>query len=174
MIKAPIPQNEQARLDALYKLGLLNTPPEERFDRIADKAIQRFDAMLSSITLVDKDREWFKSCRGTSIYAEGPRDISFCGHALTQEGIFIIEDTKKDDRFFDNPYVVGPPYVRFYAGIALHDKNTNLPIGVFCIKDNKPRIFNEQDISDFLNFAKLAENELNSKAKASIQPGING
>src|SRR3990172_6950298 len=163
MIKAPIPQDEQARLDALYKLGLLDTPPEERFDRITEEAVQRFNVMLSTITLIDKDREWYKSCSGTNTSTGGPRDISFCGHALTQEGIFVIEDTKKDPKFFDNPYVLGPPFIRFYAGVALHDHMTNQPIGVFCIKDNKPRNFNEQDISDLLNFAKLAENELNSK-----------
>lgn len=163
MIKAPIPQDEQARLDALYKLGLLNTPPEARFDRITNQALQRFHVMLSTITLVDKDREWVKSCAGIYPYTEGPRDISFCGHALIQDGIFVIEDTKKNPQFSDNPYVTGPPFIRFYAGVALHDHLTNQPVGVFCIKDNKPRNFNDQDISDLLNLAKLAENELNSK-----------
>ena len=163
MMQAPIPLDEQFRLDALYKLGLLDTPPEERFDRITGEAVKRFNVMLSSITLIDKDREWFKSCTGIHTYKEGPREISFCAHALKKEDIFIIEDATKDPRFIDNPYVVGPPYVRFYAGVALHDDLTNQPIGVFCIKDNKPRSFNEQDISDLLNFAKLAEKELNSK-----------
>lgn len=168
MIKAPVPQDEQSRLDALYKLGLLDTPPEARFDRITSEAVQKFNVMLSSITLIDKNREWFKSCAGIYTDKEGPRDISFCGHALTREDIFVIEDTIKDPRFIDNPYVVGPPFVRFYAGVALHDRFTNQPIGVFCIKDNKPRSFNEQDISDLLNFAKIAENELNSKQISHI------
>src|SRR3989338_8111381 len=73
--------------------------------------------MLSSITLIDKDREWFKSRTGIETAQEGPRDISFCGHALAQKEIFVVEDTKKDPRFLDNPYVVGPPYIRFYAGV---------------------------------------------------------
>lgn len=164
MLKPTIPKDEQARLTALYNLGLLDTPNEERFDRITREAVQRFNVMLSSITLIDKDREWFKSsCSITPYNRQGPRDISFCAHALTQEIIFVIEDTTKDPRFVDNPYVVGPPFVRFYAGVALHDRATNQPVGVFCIKDNKPRKFNEQDISDLLNFAKRAEKELNSK-----------
>lgn len=163
MINAPIPKDEQTRLDALYKLGLLDTPPEERFDRLTERARKRFNVMLSTITLIDKDREWFKSNSGINNSTEGPRNISFCGHALAQDGIFVIEDTKKDPRFSDNPYVSGPPFIRFYAGIALHDRITNQPIGVFCIKDNAPRNFNEQDISDLLDFAKQAENELNSK-----------
>ena len=170
MINAPIPPDEQSRLDALYKLGLLDTPPEERFDRITGEAVRRFNVMLSSITLIDKDREWFKSCAGIPTNKEGPREISFCGYALTQKDIFVIEDTTKDPRFVDNPYVTGPPFVRFYAGVALHDALTNQPIGVFCIKDNKPRSFNEQDISDLLNFAKLAEKELNTKQPAQTQP----
>lgn len=166
MIKAPIPQDEKSRLDALLKLGLLDTPPEARFDRITNQAVKRFNVILSSITLIDKEREWFKSCAGTPIYKEGPREISFCGHAIIQKEIIVIEDTKKDPRFIDNPYVVGPPFIRFYAGVALHESLTNQPVGVFCIKDNKPRSFNEQDISDLLNFAKLAEKEINSKQAA--------
>ncbi len=163
MIKAPIPQDEQARLDALLRMGLLDTPPEERFDHITKEAVKRFNVMLSSITLVDKDREWFKSYCGIPINKEGPRDISFCAHVLKEAEVFVIEDTTKDPRFIDNPYVIGPPFIRFYAGVALHESLTNQPIGVFCIKDNKPHNFNEQDVSDLLNFAKLAEKELNSK-----------
>src|SRR3989338_6491557 len=109
MMQAPIPLDEQFRLDALYKLGLLDTPPEERFDRITGEAVRRFNVMLSSITLIDKDREWFKSCAGIPTNKEGPREISFCGYALTQKDIFVIEDTTKDPRFVDNPYVTGPP-----------------------------------------------------------------
>src|SRR3989344_1026035 len=163
MIKTPILADEQARLDALYELGLLDTPSDARFDNITDEARRRFNVMLSSITLIDEDREWFKSRTGIETAQEGPRDISFCGHALAQKEIFVVEDTKKDPRFLDNPYVVGPPYIRFYAGVALHESLTNQPVGVFCIKDNKPRSFNEKDISDLLNFAKLAEKEINLK-----------
>lgn len=163
MIKPPIPKDEQDRLNALYKMGLLDTPPEERFDVITKEAVRRFNTILSTISIIDKDREWFKSCYGTYIGTQEPREISFCGHALEEKTVFVIEDTLKDPRFIDNPHVVGPPFVRFYAGVALYDHATNQPVGVFCIKDNKPRQFNEQDVADLLHFAKLAENELNSK-----------
>lgn len=164
MIAAPVPPDEQKRLDALYKIGIIDTPPEDRFDRITKEAVARFKAMLSTITIIDKDREWFKSRCGIATNTQGPRNISFCAYALEPEDIFIIEDTTKDPRFIDNPYVVGPPFVRFYAGVALHDHLTNQPIGVFCIKDDKPRQFNERDIIDLLSLAKQAENELNTKA----------
>lgn len=162
----PIPDNEQERLNALQAMGILDTPPEGRFDSLTKKAAERFGSMVSTVSLIDKDREWFKSCYGTYIGTQGPRDISFCGHAMLSKDIFIVEDTKKDPRFADNPYVTGPPFVRFYAGVALYDRTTNLPIGAFCIKGSYPREFNEKDISDLLQFAKLAENELNSKPPA--------
>lgn len=163
MITPPIPADEQNRLNALYQMGLLDTPPEERFDKITKQAVERFNTMLSTISILDKNREWFKSCSGIPIAKEEPRETSFCGHALAEKTIFIIEDATLDPRFIDNPHVVGPPFVRFYAGVALYDHATNQPVGVFCIKDDKPRKFSEQDISDLLNFAKRAEVELNSK-----------
>lgn len=167
MLPAPIPPDEQARLDVLYKIGIIDTPPEDRFDNITKAAVARFKVMLSTITIIDKDREWYKSRCGIATPVQGPRNISFCGHALESKDIFIIEDTTKDPRFIDNPYVVGPPFVRFYAGVALHDSLTNQPIGVLCIKDNKTRQFSEQDVADFLALGKKAEKELNSKASST-------
>lgn len=166
MIQAPVPDTEKERLDALYKMGILDTPAEERFDNLTKKATKRFGAMVSTISLIDKDREWFKSCYGTYVGAQGPRDISFCGHALLSKEVFIVEDTKKDPRFTDNPYVNGPPFVRFYAGVALYEHATHQPVGAFCIKGKEPKQFNEKDIADLLDFAKIAENELNSKPPA--------
>lgn len=167
MVKAPIPQNEEERIDALYRMGILDSPPEERFDRLTKEAIQKFGVILSTISIIDKDREWFKSCNGINIGSQGPRDISFCGHALISKKVFIVEDTTKDSRFADNPYVVGPPFIRFYAGITLDDITTNMPIGVFCIKDNRPREFSAENISDLMNLAKKAEYELNSGISAT-------
>lgn len=160
---APLPEDEDERLKALYKLDVLDTLAEERFDRITQATLRRFDVIISTISLIDRDREWFKSCSGTYIGAQGPRDISFCGHALSEKAMLIVEDTKKDPRFANNPYVIGPPFIRFYAGVVLHERSTNQPVGVFCIKGKKPRQFNEQDIADLLDLAKNAEDELNSK-----------
>ena len=136
MQPAPIPTNEKERLCALQGLKLLDTATEERFDVITKKAIEKFAVPISTITLVDKDREWFKSVQGLA-QTEGPRDISFCGHALMTEVLFVVEDTLVDPRFADNPMVKGEPHIRFYVGKSLYDRKSHLPVGVFCIKDIK-------------------------------------
>lgn len=162
MIKAPIPYNDKERVCAVEGLNLLDTASEERFDVFTREATKRFSVPISTITLVDKDREWFKSVQGLNV-KEGPRDISFCGHALMEETILIIEDTLSDPRFSDNPMVKGEPFIRFYAGKSLYEKNSHLPVGVFCIKDTKPRKFNLEDMNDFLDLASRAEDEVNKK-----------
>lgn len=160
MQKAPIPINDEARVCAVEGLHLLDTASEERFDRLTREAIKRFSVPISTITLVDKDREWFKSVQGLQ-NREGPRNISFCGHALMSEVIMIISDTLLDPRFADNPMVIGEPKIRFYAGKSLYDRKSNLPVGVFCLKDHKPREFSLSDMSDFLDLASRAEEEIN-------------
>ncbi len=164
MQKAPIPINDKARVCALEGLHLLDTKPEERFDRITKEAIKRFSVPISTITLVDKDREWFKSVQGLRATG-GPRDNSFCGHALMSEMLMVIHDTLEDPRFADNPMVKGEPHVRFYAGQSLYDYKTNLPVGVFCVKDTKPREFSMKDMDDFLELAKCAEVEINRRVE---------
>ncbi|MFA4936732.1 MAG: GAF domain-containing protein [Patescibacteria group bacterium] len=141
-------------------LGLLDTEPEERFDNITNEAIKIFNVPISTISLLDKDREWFKSSIGLD-NREGPRNTSFCGHAIYAKIIFIVEDTLTDLRFKDNPTVINPPKIRFYAGVALYDKTGNYPIGVLCIKDIKPRKFTPADIDKLVELAKKAEQELN-------------
>ena len=164
MQKAPIPTNDKERVCALEGLKLLDTASEERFDCLTREAIKRFSVPISTITLVDKDREWFKSVQGLQT-REGPRDISFCGHALMSEAILIIEDTLADPRFADNPMVKGEPFIRFYAGKSLYDHASNLPVGVFCIKDRKPREMSLTDMDDFLELAQRAEDEINKKVE---------
>lgn len=157
---APIPDNESERLDAVHEHAILDTEPEARFDDLTKKAVDQFHVQISTISIIDRDREWYKSCQGVSKRQQG-RDISFCGHALLAENIFIIEDTLKDPRFVDNPAVVGAPFIRFYAGIALYDQKTKLPIGVFCIKDIRPRKMSMNDVALLMEFASKAEEELN-------------
>ena len=163
MQKAPIPVNDQARVCAVEDLHLLDTPPEERFDRLTRAATERFDVPISTITLIDKDREWFKSVQNLET-REGRRDISFCGHALVSDVVLIVEDTLKDPRFNDNPMVTGSPFIRFYASKSLYDHQTHLPVGVFCIKGHRPRTMSVVDVSDFLDLARQAEEEINRKA----------
>jgi len=161
MEKAPIPKNEKERLLSLYKLGLLDTKPEERFDRITRTATKIFNVPISTLTLIDAKREWFKSCVGLPV-REGDRAISFCGHALLANDVFVIPDTKKDKRFLDNPMVIGKPFIRFYAGVPIVNADGER-VGVFCVKDTKPRKFSKNDKEILKNLAAWAELEVNSR-----------
>lgn len=159
MKKAPIPKNELQRIASLYALNLLDTPPEERFDQLTMVATKIFHVPISTLTLIDANREWFKSCQGLP-KTEGDRAISFCGHALVEREILVIPDTKKDERFSDNPMVIGAPYIRFYAGVPIMTAD-NSRIGVICIKDIKPRKFSKDDEEILIGLAKWAELEIN-------------
>ena len=112
MLRAPIATDEQDRLADLRALRLLDTPREERFDRIVRIAAQVLDVPIAYIALVDSDRQWFKAQCGLATDETG-RDISFCGHAIQQDEPLIIPDARLDPRFHDNPLVTGEPYVRF-------------------------------------------------------------
>lgn len=161
MIEAPIPLNEKERMLAVMKLGLLDTTPEKRFDRITTSASRIFGVPISTLTIVDSKREWFKSVCGLD-KTEGDRAISFCGHALLSDRIFVIEDTFLDERFKDNPMVIGEPFIRFYAGVPVMSADGQR-VGVFCIKDKKPRKFSEEDKNLLISLASWAELEINSK-----------
>ena len=160
MQNAPIPSDENKRLEAVHRLAILDTKPEERFDVLTKEAVEKLRVPMSMVSILDSDREWFKSCIGLD-KKEGDRAVSFCGHALLAENIFIVEDTLKDPRFADNPMVIGFPFIRFYAGIALFDYKTRQPIGVFCVKDIKPRKFTVAEIGILVDLADRAEKELN-------------
>ncbi len=161
MLQAPIPNDENKRLKAVMTLDILDTETEKSFDEITEAAINIFQVPMSTISILDKEREWYKSCAGMCNSREGDRSISFCGHALLSEQIFIIEDTLLDERFKDNPYVIGPPFIRFYAGMRLLNRKEKQPVGVFCIKDIKPKKFDYTMIAAFLTLAEKAEIELN-------------
>jgi diguanylate cyclase len=161
MQKAPIPKNEQERLIAVHNLAILDSEPEARFDNITKEVKEKLNVPISTLTIIDKDREWFKSKQGLS-KTEGKREVSFCGHALLATEIFIVEDTLKDDRFKDNPMVVGGPHIRFYAGISLRDYITKLPVGVLCVKDIIPRKLKLEEINILMELASRAEKEINN------------
>lgn len=160
MKEAPIPKNEKERLEAVHKMAILDTESEERFDNITKEAVEKLKVPISTITILDSKREWFKSYQGLD-KREGERAISFCGHALLARNIFFVEDTLKDPRFADNPMVIGSPFIRFYGGIALVDYKTSQYVGVFCIKDTKPRTLSAEEVEIFIDLADRAEKELN-------------
>ena len=153
-----IPENEAIRLKSLQSLNILDTEEEERFDRLTRLAKKMFNVSIAVVSLVDENRQWFKSCMGLDA-KETSRDVSFCGHAILGDDIFIIPDATKDERFADNPLVSGEPKIRFYAGCPLKYLN-DYKLGTLCIIDTKPREFDEDDILAFKDLAQLAENEL--------------
>ena len=134
---APLPAHEGDRLASLRALLILDTPPEERFDRIAAFAAQEFDVPMALVSLVDADRTWFKSRIGVEV-CEAPRDLSFCGHAIVSHETLVVPDTWKDARFADNPNVTAAPHIRFYAGACLQLPGGQI-VGTLCLYDTVPR-----------------------------------
>lgn len=158
--EAAIPKDENERLVSLRRLNILDTPPEERFDRITRLAISLFNVPISTVTLVDSHREWFKSCQGLPV-KEGKRAISFCGHAMLAPDSFIIPDAKKDPRFAQNPMVIGKPFIRFYAAVPLKAADGHR-VGAFCLKDYRPRELSLEQIDMLKSLAAWVEIELNA------------
>ena len=157
-VRPPEPNDEDRRLAATRSLGLWKTPPEERFDRIVRVAAAAFDVPIALIALMERDREWFKSCCGLEI-REVLRDDSFCGHAIFERQPLVVSDALLDERFADNPYVTGFPSVRFYAGHPLILRN-GCCVGTLCILDVRPRHFDNVGISLLRDLSQFAIAEL--------------
>lgn len=143
MLPAPIPSNEPERIASLRKMLLLSSPDEEAFDRVTRMAQRVFNVPIALISLIDTNRQWFKSCIGLPVRETG-RDVSFCGHAILQDDVFVIENALEDPRFADNPLVTGEPRVIFYAGRPLRNAE-NFMIGTLCIIDHTPRKCSAED-----------------------------
>lgn len=144
MKKPAVPANENERLLALRSYEILDTEAEAIFDGITKLAVLIFEVPICLISLIDENRQWFKSRCGLSA-SETSRDASFCGHAINQTEIFYIEDATKDERFNDNPLVAGAPNIIFYAGNPLVDKN-GYALGTLCIIDSKPRSLSKEQL----------------------------
>lgn len=158
-MQAPdIPGNEPRRLSALRALDVLDTPPEERFERITRVASAAFGVTTALVSLVDEHRQWFKSHCGLDA-TETPREISFCGHTILDDKAFVVPDTHEDQRFFDNPLVTGEPYIRFYAGYPLVVDDGSR-VGTLCLLDPEPRTLNEAEVSLLKDLAHIATHEL--------------
>lgn len=160
--------DESLRIHTLRSLNLLDTPAEERFDRLTRLARALFDIPVAVVSLVDADRQWFKSCDGLAA-RQTSRDVSFCGHAILQDGVFEIPDATLDARFSDNPLVTGEPHVRYYAGRPLKTRNGSA-IGTLCLIDHQPRRLSDEQRAQLNDLAVLAEQEIEALQSATIDP----
>jgi diguanylate cyclase (GGDEF)-like protein len=165
MIKPDIPQNEKSRLETLRSLDVLDAQAEERFDRVTRMAKRMFGVPIALVSLVDENRQWFKSCIGLSL-SETSREMSFCGHAILGSEVFIIRDAIEDERFADNPLVLNDPNIRFYAGCPLTVNGHRL--GTLCIIDQVPRNFGHDDIDALKDLASMVEHELEAVQLATL------
>lgn len=157
-VPAALPEGEEQRLEALRLLALLDSEPEERFDRLARLAAGLLEAPISLLTLVDRDRQWFKSRIGLQL-VETSRDASFCAHAILAEEPMVVADALHDDRFADSPLVAGPPHVRFYAGCPLTLPDGHA-LGTLCVLDTRPRQLTPEQRRLLRDLADLVEEEL--------------
>jgi sigma-B regulation protein RsbU (phosphoserine phosphatase) len=158
MLAAPIPKDDAERLEALHALGILDTPPEARFDRFTRLLTLALDVPMAYISLVDADRQWFKSSCGITA-GETPRATSFCGHAILADEPMVVTDALQDERFHDNPMVTGDPLIRFYAGCPLTGPGGQR-VGTLCIADRQPRTPRAAELEALRELARLVEREL--------------
>jgi phosphoribosyl 1,2-cyclic phosphodiesterase/CheY-like chemotaxis protein len=156
--RAEPPPDEERRLAALHALGILDTPAEERFDRLTRLAAALFDVPIALVSLVDRDRQWFKSRHGLGLL-ETHRDASFCAHALLREEVMVVPDARLDDRFAHNPLVTGPPRLRFYAGYPLSDAG-GACFGTLCLNDTRPRELDGTKLDLLRDLGALVRREL--------------
>lgn len=160
MVEAAFPHNENARIDFIKSLNILDTPAEERFNRITRIACQLLNVPISLVSIVDQKRQWFKSSEGLSV-SETPREYAFCAHAIHGDMPLIVEDATRDSRFCDNPLVTGTPNIRFYAGFPLTFAG-DIRIGTLCAIGTEPRTLTPHEIRIMADLRAMVEAEMKS------------
>lgn len=162
-MKAPDrPDNETQRLDELYRMDILDTPPEHAFDDITRLAAIVCGTMFSTVSLIDEERQWFKSIVGPLGVSETDREVSFCGHAILGSDIFVVEDALADDRFRDNPVVTAGPMIRFYAGVPLITQG-GAALGTLCVFDPKPGSLSDSQREGLVLLAKKVSEQIEQR-----------
>lgn len=164
-MKAPLPDNETARLKALNDCKILDTEPESAFDDITRLAASICETPIAIVSLVDVNRQWFKSKVGLEM-TQLSRDISFCAHAILQPDVFIVADTLTDQRFATNPLVTSDPNIRFYAGVPLITSE-NQALGTLNVIDRVPRKLNPQQIQALWSLSRQIVNQMELRRKVA-------
>jgi GAF domain-containing protein len=157
-LAAPVAPDEEERLAVLHSLGVLDTPPEERFDRYVQQARRITETPIALITLVDAERQWFKARAGFDM-AESHRDLSICAYAILGADIFQVPDALEDDRFAESPAVTGPTRLRFYAGMPVA-LATGSRVGTLCVADHRPRLLDDWQLAELRRLAECVAAEL--------------
>ena len=149
-------KTELQRIERLRNYRIIDTPQEEEYDYITKMAAHICKTPISLITLIDMNRQWFKSSEGVGELKETPREISFCEHTIQQENDYmVVNDLSKDERFVANPFVVGAPYVKFYAGVSLKTSD-GFKLGTVCVFDDKPRTLTEEQLESLKLLSRYA------------------
>jgi len=170
MIPAPIPGNDAERVASLDRMNLLSTPRESDLDRVTRTAQKMFGTEIALVSLVDAERQWFKSRYGLDA-TETPRDISFCGHAIEDERTFVVNNAAEDERFHDNPLVAGEPNIRFYAGQPLTNGD-GYRIGTLCVISPEAREFSDDDRDTLQDLGRMAEVVLSNRHLSETQKAL--
>lgn len=149
---------EEERIRALDRLGILDTGADSRLTRVTDLAQSMFGTAAAAITFIDRDRQWFKARSGFEL-SESPRDVAFCDYTIREDNAFIVPNAILDERFVDNPFVTDHYHVRFYAGYPIVSPEGQR-VGAFCVYDTRPREFSEEESVMLRNLALLVQDEL--------------
>jgi CheY-like chemotaxis protein len=168
--KPPIPPDEDERLRALRRLRILDTDPEERIDRLTRIGAAVFNVPIVLVSLVDHDRQWFKSARGCN-FRETSREASFCGHAILSDDVMIVPDALTDHRFADSPLVTSDPHIRFYAGCPITVEDSRR-VGTLCLMDCRPRQLDDAGVRLLRELARMVEEELRAPGRENVASSV--
>lgn len=167
MIQVPIPANEAERLASLQKLNVLDTPIEERYERLTRMACRTLGVPIAAFTLIDDKRQWFKSIQGLDS-TESAKELSFCAHVVATNDVLLVPDATQDQRFYDHPSVTGNPNIGFYAGCPVRSPDGQT-IGALCAIDNRPRKLDPDQLQALRDLAALVENEMKLSEMSVVQ-----